>query len=292
MLQRKVAALEAERYSKQSIIESLESRVDTLDKDMEATCQQLQESKREMERIHSEHERDVEKKEEALREALREKEATEMMVERERKKAENIKHEVSQLLERSRDVEILEIKLSEATRASKTHKEEVSSLQSKADTLVRRLASADEHIAKMAALLKEKDHDAERGRSRYQEQQAMIERQEHELNGMRIQYESHMKRMQMQRQELDKFKTAHFSSHHVSGRSRGSHHHDLAGDPADGLQDAHDDQIAFLRSELNRSMQREKSLIMNIRDRDRKLENAEKYLGNMDKVVSTLSKYG
>ena len=38
-------------------------------------------------------------------------------------------------------------------------------------------------------------------------------------------------------------------------------------------------------------MQREKALILNIKDREKKLENAEKYLGNMDKVVSTLSKY-
>ena len=46
-----------------------------------------------------------------------------------------------------------------------------------------------------------------------------------------------------------------------------------------------------MRSELNKSMQREKALILNIKDREKKLENAEKYLRNMDKVISTLSKY-
>lgn len=38
-------------------------------------------------------------------------------------------------------------------------------------------------------------------------------------------------------------------------------------------------------------MQREKSLILNIQDRDQKIESAERYLGNMESVVKKLSKY-
>ena len=294
MLQRKVATLEAERYSKQSIIESLESRIDTLDKDMENTCQQLNEAKKETERIQSDFERELGKKEEALRDHLREKEEMEAILQRERQDLEMAKSESAKLAATKKDVEA---RLDQVASSYKAHREEVEPLESKVSNLVRRLASADEHIEQMGALLKEKDLDAERSRSLYQEQQAMIERQEHELNGMRIQYDSHMKRMQMQRQELDRFRTSQFISTASAGRARSAHHDSFSDTEVPGAyqrsqeDQAHDDQIAYLRSELNKSMQREKALILNIKDREKKLENAEKYLGNMDKVVSTLSKY-
>ena len=103
--------------------------------------------------------------------------------------------------------------------------------------------------------------------------------------------------MQMQRQELDRFRTSQFISTASAGRARSAHHDSFSDTEVPGAyqrsqeDQAHDDQIAYLRSELNKSMQREKALILNIKDREKKLENAEKYLGNMDKVVSTLSKY-
>lgn len=280
-LQRKVASLEAERYSKQSMIDALEKRINTLDQEMESTCQQLQESKRDSERLQSEFEREIEKKEEAAHEALREKEAVVELLEKERRNVEAMMAEVSKLRGKEREVEMT---LSETASAYRLQKEELCSLQSNASNLMRRLTSADEHIEKMGSLLKEKDADAERSRSKYQEMQALIERQEHELNGMRIQYESQMKRMQMQKQELDKFKTSHFNNYNAARSARTMYQeHDPSDATESRFQDGQEEQIAYLRSELNRSMQREKKLILNIQDREKKLENAEKYLGNMDK---------
>ncbi|QDZ18770.1 hypothetical protein HOP50_02g12740 [Chloropicon primus] len=280
-LQRKVASLEAERYSKQSMIDALEKRINTLDQEMESACQQLHESKRDGERLQSEFEREIEKREEAAHEALREKEAVVELLEKERRNVEAMMAEVSKLRGKEREMEMT---LNETASAYRLQKEELSSLQSNASNLMRRLTSADEHIEKMGSLLKEKDLDAERSRSKYQEMQALIERQEHELNGMRMQYESQMKRMQMQRQELDKFKTSHFSTYNAGRSARTMYQeHDPSDATESRIQDGQEEQIAYLRSELNRSMQREKKLILNIQDREKKLENAEKYLGNMDK---------
>ena len=182
----------------------------------------------------------------------------------------------------------LESRAAETELSCRARLEEAAAMESKATALSRRLASADEHIEKMAGLLRERDLDAERGRSRFQEQQAMIERQEHELNGMRLQYEGQMKRMQQQRQELDRLKGSRpFGSRRPSLVSD----HGMESEPARDPAHRHDDQVAFLRAELSRSMQREKSLILNIQDRDQKIESAERYLGNMESVVKKLSKY-
>ena len=296
MLQRKVATLEAERYSKQSIIDALESRIDTLDKEMETTCQQLYETKKENDQLKAEFERELTKKEHVLREALKDKESAEHLADQERQRFEGIQAELSQLLDKNRK---LDNQLMEIASISKSQKEELESLQTKSANLKRRGDSAEEHIEKLNGLLKEKDLDAERSRARYQEQQAMIERQEHELNGMRIQYESHLKKvsqvqsqMHSQRQELERFRHLHFNGHDPMRSRRTSYSREPLGDPVDAFQnDTYEDQLSYLKSELNRSMQREKALIFNIQDRDKKLENAEKYLGNMDKVVETLSKY-
>jgi len=97
-----------------------------------------------------------------------------------------------------------------------------------------------------------------------------------------------MKRMQQQRQELDRLKGSRpFGSRRPSLVSD----HGMESEPARDPAHRHDDQVAFLRAELSRSMQREKSLILNIQDRDQKIESAERYLGNMESVVKKLSKY-
>ena len=299
MLQRKVSTLEAERYSKQSIIEALESRIDTLDKEMETTCQQLYETKKENDSLSAEFEREMTRKEHVLREALKDKESAEQLADQERQRLDGMKVEMSQLLGENRK---MEEQLSGIASVSTSQKDELETLHSKLANFKRRLESADEHIEKLNALLKEKDLDAERSRSRYQEQQMMIERQEHELNGLRLQYESHLKKvsqvqsqMHSQKQELERFKQMHLGSDAMSSMSRSRQYHPndhTMGDPVDVFQnETYEDQVSYLKEELNKSMQREKSLIFNIQDRDKKLENAEKYLGNMDKVVQRLSKY-
>lgn len=299
MLQRKVAELEAERYSKQQVVDALSSRIDKLDKELESTCEQLSDAKKSGDQMALDFERELKKRESVLKEALSQKESAESLVAHERQNLEAARIEADKLLDENRK---METELSETARAYRSQKDELESLQSQVSNLKRRLSSADGHIEKVNSLLKEKDLDAERSRTRYQDQQSMIERQEHELSGMRIQYENHLKKvsqvqsqMQAQRQELERFKSMHFEfdpSNASAGRPRTTHHYNPLNDTGGAFQsDTYDEQIAYLRSELDRSMQREKSLILNIQDREKKLENAEKYLGNMDKVVQRLSKY-
>lgn len=273
-LQRKVAAMEAELRQRQEAADGLERRINALDGEVEVTCTRLGEAKAEAERARRELEAETAAREEASREASAAIAA-----------ANTFQAKVSELLAREGE---LESRAAETELSCRARLEEAAAMESKATALSRRLASADEHIEKMAGLLRERDLDAERGRSRFQEQQAMIERQEHELNGMRLQYEGQMKRMQQQRQELDRLKGSRpFGSRRPSLVSD----HGMESEPARDTAHRHDDQVAFLRAELSRSMQREKSLILNIQDRDQKIESAERYLGNMESVVKKLSKY-
>ena len=273
-LQRKVAAMEAELRQRQEAADGLERRINALDGEVEVTCTRLGEAKAEAERTRRELEAEAAAREEASREASAAIAA-----------ANTFQAKVSELLAREGE---LESRAAETELSCRARLEEAAAMEYKATALSRRLASADEHIEKMAGLLRERDLDAERGRSRFQEQQAMIERQEHELNGMRLQYEGQMKRMQQQRQELDRLKGSRpFGSRRPSLVSD----HGMESEPARDPAHRHDDQVAFLRAELSRSMQREKSLILNIHDRDQKIESAERYLGNMESVVKKLSKY-
>ncbi len=241
------------------------------------------------------------------------------LAERAKERAEALQEDAATVVAKHR---ALEHELAEVTAAHATQKHQIEAMQAQRSARERQLGQADAHIDKVSALLKEKDADAERAHTTYQEQQGMLERQEQELLSMRAQYETHMKKvarvqaqMESQEHELERLRgvsrgreaaLSDFDLDAAPVRTRISHHHRQnplsGGAGGEGLEAgvsamdaaaaaAYDDQVAFLRAELNRSMHREKALILDIQDREKKLENAEQYLGNMDKVVQTLSKY-
>ena len=216
-----------------------------------------------------------------------------------------------------------EMRAGDLQRVCSTQEAQIQSMTSAMAALQFRCDDASGKANRAASLLEEREAELESFRAKDSEQQALISRQEHDLFTMKAQYEAHMEKivalqtqMQTQRQDLERIKhtrfypadvTAHAHAHehaHAPPQAVAVHAEEeyvipnSGGNVGEGLHlvglqhklRSKEEQIASLKSELERRVQRERALLSHIKDTEQKFQGVEQSLGNIDKVVHRLNK--